>query len=145
MTKTPEGADISALQREVAAIIVRDVLQEDFDDLVEGYLDEIMQASLRIIRLPGYAAVARAFETNLAGAVIASSASASRIEELERDNARLRDRDEEVREELADAWPEDREAVLAGDPAPLIAKLIRQRDEAICEHEHTRQALSDKG
>lgn len=83
MTKTPEGADISALQREVAAIIVRDVLQEDFDDLVEGYLDEIMQASLRIIRLPGYAAVARAFETNLAGAVIASSAAASRIEELE--------------------------------------------------------------
>jgi hypothetical protein len=84
MTKTPAGADISALQRQVAAIIVRDVLQEDFDDLVEGYLDEIMQASLRIIRLPGYAAVARAFETNLADAVIASSAAASRIEELER-------------------------------------------------------------
>jgi len=84
MTKTPEGADISALQRQVAAIIVRDVLQEDFDDLVEGYLDEIMQASLRIIRLPGYTAVARAFETNLADAVIASSAAASRIEELER-------------------------------------------------------------
>jgi hypothetical protein len=83
MTKTPEGADISALQRQVAAIIVRDVLQEDFDDLVEGYLDEIMQASLRIIRLPGYTAVARAFETNLADAVIASSAAASRIEELE--------------------------------------------------------------
>ena len=84
MTETPEGADISALQRQVAAIIVRDVLQEDFDDLVEGYLDEIMQASLRIIRLPGYAAVARAFETNLADAVIASSAAAFRIEELER-------------------------------------------------------------
>ena len=83
MTKTPAGADISALQRQVAEIIVRDVLQEDFDDLVEGYLDEIMQASLRIIRLPGYAAVARAFETNLADAVIASSAAASRIEELE--------------------------------------------------------------
>lgn len=83
MTKTPEGADISALQRQVAEIIVRDVLQEDFDDLVEGYLDEIMQASLRIIRLPGYTAVARAFETNLADAVIASSAAASRIEELE--------------------------------------------------------------
>jgi hypothetical protein len=83
MTETPAGADISALQRQVAAIIVRDVLQEDFDDLVEGYLDEIMQASLRIIRLPGYAAVARAFETNLADAVIASSAAASRIEELE--------------------------------------------------------------
>jgi hypothetical protein len=84
MTETLAGADISALQRQVAAIIVRDVLQEDFDDLVEGYLDEIMQASLRIIRLPGYAAVARAFETNLADAVIASSAAASRIEELER-------------------------------------------------------------
>jgi hypothetical protein len=83
MTKTPAGADISALQRQVAEIIVRDVLQEDFDDLVDGYLDEIMQASLRIIRLPGYAAVARAFETNLADAVIASSAAASRIEELE--------------------------------------------------------------
>ena len=50
--------DVPALQREVAGIIVRDVLQEDFDDLVEGYLDEIMRASLRIIRLPGYAAVA---------------------------------------------------------------------------------------
>jgi hypothetical protein len=84
MTETPAGADISALQRQVAAIIVRDVLQEDFDDLVEGYLDEIMQASLRIIRLPGYTAVARAFETNLADAVIASSAAAFRIEELER-------------------------------------------------------------
>jgi hypothetical protein len=40
MTETPEGADISALQRQVAAIIVRDVLQEDFDDLVEGDHEE---------------------------------------------------------------------------------------------------------
>lgn len=51
---------------------------------------------------------------------------------------RLRDRDEEVREELADAWPEDREAVLAGDPVSLIAKLIRERDEEIAEHEAER-------
>lgn len=62
--------DIPALQREVAGIIVRDVLQEEYDDLVEGYLDEIMRASLRIIRLPGYSVVARAFETNLADALL---------------------------------------------------------------------------
>ena len=65
--------DIPALQREVAEIIVRDVLQEEYDDLVEGYLDEIMRASLRIIRLPGYSVVARAFETNLADALISAS------------------------------------------------------------------------
>lgn len=65
--------DIPALQREVAEIIVHDVLQEEYDDLVEGYLDEIMRASLRIIRLPGYSVVARAFETNLADALISAS------------------------------------------------------------------------
>lgn len=55
---------------------------------------------------------------------------------------RLRERDEDVREELADAWPEDREAVLAGDPVALIAKLIRERDEWICDYEATRALLA---
>lgn len=58
---------------------------------------------------------------------------------------RLRERDEEVREELADAWPEDREAVLAGDPVALIAKLIQERDEAICDHEAARWLVEEAG
>lgn len=40
---------------------------------------------------------------------------------------------EDVKDELADAWPEDREAVLAGDPVHYIAKLIAERDNEIME------------
>lgn len=80
--------DVPALQREVAGIIVRDVLQEDYDDLVEGYLDEIMRASLRIIRLPGYSVVARAFETNLSASLISAG---DELDKAKAENARMRE------------------------------------------------------
>lgn len=51
---------------------------------------------------------------------------------------RLRGEVEDVRDELADAWPEDREAVLAGNPADYIAKLISERDDEILEAERLR-------
>ena len=43
--------DESALRNQIANIFVRDVLQEDYDDLVEGYLDEILAAADKIILL----------------------------------------------------------------------------------------------
>jgi hypothetical protein len=58
--------DIEGLQRRVADIIIRDVLQEEPDDLVEGYLDEIMLAAHRIIQLPAYRFVAEGYANNIA-------------------------------------------------------------------------------
>ncbi len=58
--------DIEGLQRRVAAIIIRDVLQEEPDDLVEGYLDEIMLAAHSIIQLPAYRFVAEGYANNIA-------------------------------------------------------------------------------
>jgi hypothetical protein len=54
------------LREKIAAIIVRKVLQEDYDDLVEGYLDEILMAADEIILLPAYQAVAQTYYDNLA-------------------------------------------------------------------------------
>ena len=53
------------LREKIAAIIVRKVLQEDYDDLVEGYLDEILMAADEIILLPAYRAVAEAYYSRL--------------------------------------------------------------------------------
>jgi hypothetical protein len=61
--------DIEGLQRRVAAIIIRDVLQEEPDDLVEGYLDEIMLAAHRIIQLPAYRFVAEGYANNIAAEI----------------------------------------------------------------------------
>jgi hypothetical protein len=73
--------DIEGLQRRVAAIIIRDVLQEEPDDLVEGYLDEIMLAAHRIIQLPAYRFVAEGYANNIA----------AEIARLRAENARLRE------------------------------------------------------
>jgi hypothetical protein len=73
--------DIEGLQRRVAAIIIRDVLQEEPDDLVEGYLDEIMLAAHRIIQLPAYRFVAEGYANNIA----------AEITLLRAENARLRE------------------------------------------------------
>ena len=56
------------LREKIAGIIVRKVLQEDYDDLVEGYLDEILMAADEIILLPAYQAVAQTYYDNLARA-----------------------------------------------------------------------------
>jgi len=72
--------DIEGLQRRVAAIIIRDVLQEEPDDLVEGYLDEIMLAAHRIIQLPAYRFVAEGYANNIA----------AELTRLRAENARLR-------------------------------------------------------
>lgn len=53
------------LREKIAAIIVRKVLQEDYDDLVEGYLDEILMAADEIILLPAYRAVAETYYKKL--------------------------------------------------------------------------------
>ena len=53
------------LREKIAAIIVRKVLQEDYDDLVEGYLDEILMAADEIILLPAYRAVAETYYKRL--------------------------------------------------------------------------------
>lgn len=53
------------LREKIAAIIVRKVLQEDYDDLVEGYLDEILMAADEIILLPAYRAVAEVYYSRL--------------------------------------------------------------------------------
>lgn len=73
--------DIEGLQRRVAAIIIRDVLQEEPDDLVEGYLDEIMLAAHRIIQLPAYRFVAEGYANNIA----------AELTRLRAENARLRE------------------------------------------------------
>jgi hypothetical protein len=82
------------LQREIAGIIIRDVLQEDQDDLVEGYFDEIMQAAKRIALLPAYNVVARAFETNAAEHMLKAAAECTRLQEeltrLQEENGQLR-------------------------------------------------------
>ena len=76
MTKNTEDKAVEA----IAGIIVRDVLQEEYDDLVEGYLDEILTASRRIMQLPAYAAVGKLFEKRLDDAITSRDA---RIEKLE--------------------------------------------------------------
>ena len=76
MTENTEEAAVEA----IAGIIVRDVLQEEYDDLVEGYLDEILTASRRIMQLPAYAAVGKLFEKRLDDAITSRDA---RIEKLE--------------------------------------------------------------
>ncbi len=53
------------LREKIAGIIVRKVLQEDYDDLVEGYLDEILMAADEIILLPAYRAVAEVYYSRL--------------------------------------------------------------------------------
>ena len=58
------------LGEKIAGIIVRKVLQEDYDDLVEGYLDEILMAADEIILLPAYQAVAQTYYDNLARAAL---------------------------------------------------------------------------
>jgi hypothetical protein len=73
--------DIEGLQRRVTAIIIRDVLQEEPDDLVEGYLDEIMLAAHRIIQLPAYRFVAEGYANNIA----------AELSRLRAENARLRE------------------------------------------------------
>lgn len=76
-----QPATLTGLQREIAGIIIRDVLQEDQDDLVEGYFDEIMQAAKRIALLPAYNVVARAFETNAAEHMLKAAAECTRLQE----------------------------------------------------------------
>ena len=78
MTVT-ENTEETAVEA-IAGIIVRDVLQEEYDDLVEGYLDEILTASRRIMQLPAYAAVGKLFEKRLDDAITSRDA---RIEKLE--------------------------------------------------------------
>ena len=75
---SPQGEGLSAgthppqpdalpgdLREKIAGIIVRKVLQEDYDDLVEGYLDEILMAADEIILLPAYRAVAETYYKRL--------------------------------------------------------------------------------
>jgi|GEM_PF-3332049 len=81
--------DIEGLPRRVAAIIIRDVLQEEPDDLVEGYLDEIMLAAHRIIQLPAYRFVAEGYANNIA----------AEIAHLRAENARLREAIEQTADE----------------------------------------------
>jgi hypothetical protein len=85
--------DIEGLQRRVAAIIIRDVLQEEPDDLVEGYLDEIMLAAHRIIQLPAYRFVAEGYANNIA----------AELTRLSAENARLR----EAGQAVVDWWDDD--------------------------------------
>jgi len=61
---------MSDLRVQIADIIVRKVLHEDYDDLVEGYLDEILLAADQIIMLPAYKAVAQAYYDRLASPVV---------------------------------------------------------------------------
>lgn len=85
MTENTEAAAVEA----IAGIIVRDVLGEDYDDLVEGYLDEILIASRRIMQLPAYAEVGKLFKERLDDAITCRDA---RIAELEGErNAALRE------------------------------------------------------
>ena len=92
MTENTEDEAVEA----IAGIIVRDVLQEEYDDLVEGYLDEILTASRRIMQLPAYAAVGKLFEKRLDDAITSRDA---RIEKLE---AALREIEDHV---LTVAYP----------------------------------------
>lgn len=59
---------------------------------------------------------------------------ADRLEKLE-------GRDEDVRDELAGAWPEDHDAVMAGNPADYVVKLLRERDAEILEAERLRAVI----
>ncbi len=107
--------DIEGLQRRVAAIIIRDVLQEEPDDLVEGYLDEIMLAAHRIIQLPAYRFVAEGFANNIA----------AEITRLSAENARLREAGQAVVDWWDDEedWPKREtpfEALRAALPAPPV-------------------------
>jgi len=61
---------MSDLRLQIADVIVRKVLQEDYDDLVEGYLDEILMAADQIILLPAYKAVSQAYYDKLSSPVI---------------------------------------------------------------------------
>lgn len=58
------------LRVQIADVIVRKVLQEDYDDLVEGYLDEILMAADQIILLPAYKAVSQAYYDKLSSPVV---------------------------------------------------------------------------
>jgi len=58
------------LREKIADIIVRKVLQEDYDDMVEGYLNEILLAADQIILLPAYKAVTQAYYDRLASPVV---------------------------------------------------------------------------
>jgi hypothetical protein len=61
---------MSDLRVQIADVIVRKVLQEDYDDLVEGYLDEILMAADQIILLPAYKAVSQAYYDKLSSPVV---------------------------------------------------------------------------
>jgi hypothetical protein len=65
------------LREKIADIIVRKVLQEDYDDMVEGYLDEILMAADEIILLPAYQAVAQTYYENIARAAAKATGEAS--------------------------------------------------------------------
>jgi hypothetical protein len=86
--------DIEGLQRRVANIIIRDVLQEEPDDLVEGYLDEIMLAAHRIIQLPAYRFVAEGYANNIA----------AELTRLHAENAALRAAGQAVVNEWGEPW-----------------------------------------
>ena len=58
------------LRVQIADVIVRKILQEDYDDLVEGYLDEILMAADQIILLPAYKAVSQAYYDKLSSPVV---------------------------------------------------------------------------
>ena len=100
MTENTEDEAVEA----IAGIIVRDVLQEEYDDLVEGYLDEILTASRRIMQLPAYAAVGKLFEKRLDDAITSRDA---RIEKLE---AALREIEDHVGMRVEFAEPKRTEA-----------------------------------
>lgn len=65
---TPFGQTLHNLRQKIAHVIVTKVLQEEYDDLVEGYLDEILLAADDIIRLPAYSLVAQTYHDNLSAA-----------------------------------------------------------------------------
>lgn len=65
---TPFGQTLHNLRQKIAHVIVTKVLQEEYDDLVEGYLDEILLAADDIVRLPAYSLVAQTYHDNLSAA-----------------------------------------------------------------------------
>lgn len=97
MSEERDGVSMSdqtedAATQAIAGIIIRDVLQEEYDDLVEGYLEEILIASRRIMRLPAYAEVGKLFRERLDDAITYRDARIAALEgEVERLRGQVRD------------------------------------------------------
>jgi len=107
MSEERDGVSMSdqtedAATQAIAGIIIRDVLQEEYDDLVEGYLEEILIASRRIMRLPAYAEVGKLFRERLDDAITYRDARIAALEgEVERLHQGLRVRGMRINSQAA--------------------------------------------